>query len=68
MHDYYREHFDYDPPRKFGVEGYAAEANHMLNLLCPKKDINCNKVHDSVRPVFCQLNERTLGWLATVQR
>ena len=68
MHEYYKEHFDFDPTPKFGVEGYADKANQMLNLLCPKKDINCKKVHESVRPVFIQLNEKTLGWLAMVQK
>ena len=68
VHDYYKEHFDYDSPCKFGVKGYAAKANHMLDLLCPKKGILCSQVHGSVAGTFRELNEKTLGYLAMVQK
>ena len=52
MHAYYKDHFGFDPTRKFGEPGYATEANLFITLLCPKLTVAPARVHESVRPRF----------------
>ena len=64
MHSYYKDNFDHDPALMFGTEGYADEANRMLSLLCPKRNVYSVQVDENVRQTFDFLDAKTQGYLA----